>query len=217
MNNRTYLMPGLAGWTFKTSDTGYGLWSANDGPGVAVTADMPATEISERVKALIWFNFKVSREVSEAAAKAVLIIDWQAMIREAGTDVQHQTPSLPGWTLRISDVSAGLWHISGAVVQITEDAPISEIAEGVRRVLQHSLPQVEIDVQVDEVMRIDFKALITNAWTAKVAPLLDGCTADNTALVNEICADVRLLVSFQKSDNTELGNEICALVRKIAE
>ena len=214
MNNRTYLIPGLKDWTFKTSDTGYGLWSSNNGPGVAVTADMPATEIAERVKAVIWFSFKVPREVSEAAAKAVLIIDWQAMIREAGTDVQHQSLSLPGWTLRISDLGSGLWYSSGAGVPLIADTPMSEITEGVRLVL-HSLPLVEINATVREVMRIDFKALISNAWAPRPAPLLDGCTADNTALIESICADVRLLALMQKADSAALGNEICTLVRKL--
>ena len=73
-----------------------------------------------------------------------------------------------------------------------------------------------IDVQVDEVMRIDFKKLITNAWAPRVAPLLDGFTADNTALINEICADVKLLALLQKEDNTALVEMIHALVNELA-
>ena len=213
MNNRTYLIPGLRGWTFKTSDTGSGLLSGNGGPGVTVTAGMPVTDIAEQVKSTLWLRSRMSDEVATAAAKAVLIIDWQAMLNEAGTDVQHQTPSLPEWTLRISDVSAGLWHSSGEGVMLTVNTPIQEIADGVRLVLQHSLPPVEIDVQVDEVMRIDFARLIKNAWTPRVAPLLAGCTADNSTLIESICADVVLLASMQKGDNTALGNEICALIK----
>ena len=213
MNNRTYLIPGLKNWTFKTSDTGSGLLSGNGGPGVTVTAGMPVTDIAEQVKSTLWLRSRMTDEAATATAKAVLIIDWQAMIRDAGTDVQHQTPSLPGWTLKISDVSAGLWHSGGACVPITADTPASEIADGVRRVLQHSLPPVEIDAQVDEVMRIDFKKLITNAWAPRVAPLLAGCTADNSALIESICADVRLLAAMQQNDSTAMGNEICALIK----
>ena len=216
MNNRIYLIPGLQGWTFKTSDTGYELSTGLGGLGVVVTPDTPVSEIEARVKGVLWLRFRMTDEVATATAKAVLIIDWQAMINEAGTDVQHQTPSLPGWTLKISDVSAGMWHSGGACVPITADTPASEIADGVRRVLQHSLPPVEIDVQVDEVMRIDFKKLITNAWAPKVAPLLAGFTADNSALINEICADVKLLAAMQQNDSTALGNEICALIRTLA-
>ena len=216
MNNRTYLIPGLRGWTFKTSDTGSGLLSGNGGPGVTVTAGMPVTDIAEQVKSTLWLRSRMSDEVATAAAKAVLIIDWQAMLNEAGTDVQHQTPSLPEWTLRISDVSAGLWHSSGEGVMLTVNTPVSVIAEGVRLVLRHSLPPVEVDVQVDEVMRIDFAKLIANAWAPRVAPLLEGCTADNSALIESICADVKLLAAMQNADSTAQGNEICALVRTLA-
>ena len=213
MNQRTYIIPGLKNWTFKTSSTGSGLLSGNGGPGVTVTSGMPVTDIAEQVKSTLWLRSRMTDEVATSTSKAVLIIDWQAMINEAGTDVQHQSPALPGWTLKISDARAGLWHSSGACIQISVDTTMPEIADGVRRVLQHSLPPVEIDAQVDEVMRIDFKKLITNAWAPKVAPLLAGFTADNTALINEICADVKLLASMQQNDSTALGNEICALIK----
>ena len=216
MNNRTYLIPGLRNWTFKTSDTGYGLWSGLGTPGVVVTLAMPATLIAARVQEVLWLNFHMSGEAAEMASKAALKVDWQTMMREAGTDVQHQSPSLPGWTLKISDLGSGLWYSSGAGVQITADTPKSEIVDGVRRILQHSLPQVEIDVQVDEVMRIDFAELITNAWAPRVAPLLENTTADNTTLIESICADVMLLAKMQNADSTAQGNEICALLRKLA-
>lgn len=216
MNDRTYTIPGLKDWTFKTSDTGYGLWSGSGGPGVSVTSDMPVTEIAERVKSVLWMRSGMSDEAAETAAKAVLIVDWQAMIQEAGTDVQHQSPSLPGWTLKISDLGSGLWYSSGAGVQITADTPMQEIVEGVRRVLQYSSTPEEIEAAVQEVMRIDFKALISNAWAPKVAPLLENFTADNTALIESICADVRLLATQQNADNKALSDEICALVRKLA-
>ena len=216
MNNRTYIIPGLKNWTFKTSDTGYGLWSGLGNPGVVVTADMPSIVIAARVQEILWLTFNMSGAAAEVASKAALKVDWQAMIQEAGTDVQHQTPGLPGWTLKISDLGSGLWYSSGAVVQLTADTPRSEIADGVQRILQSSLPSVEIDVQVDEVMRIDFKKLITNAWAPKVAPLLDGCVADNSSLVNEICADVKLLALLQKGDNTALVEMILALVNELA-
>ena len=217
MNDRTYIIPGLKGWTFRTSDTGSGLLSGNGGPGITVTAGMTPAEIAEQVKSTLWLRSRMTDEAATDTAKAVLIIDWQAMIREAGTEVQHQTPSLPGWTLKISDLGTWLWHIDGAGVPITADTPMSEITDGVRRVLLPILPPVEIDVQVDEVMRIDFRALILSAWEPRAATLLDGFTADNSALIESICADVLLLVSFQKPDSTVRGNEICALVRKIAE
>lgn len=215
MNNRTYIIPGLDGWTFKTSAYGYGLWSGNGGPGVAVTLETPAAEIAERVKSILWLHSRMSDETAEAGAKAILIVDWQAMIREAGTDVQHQTPSLPGWTLKISDLGSGLWHSSGAGVQLTADTPMSEIVDGVRRALQHSLPPVEIDVQVDEVTRIDFKALISSAWAPRVALLLEGCVADNTALIESICADVMLLALLQNADNAAEVEMIIALVKEL--
>ena len=216
MNNRTYLIPGLRGWTFKTSDTSFGLWSGSGGPGVAVAADMSAAEIAERVKGIFWLNYKLSNEAAEKASKAALIVDWQAMIQEAGTEVQHQTPALPGWTLKISDLASALWYSNEASIQLTADTPMSEITEGVRRILlQYGLPPVEVDVQVDEFMRIDFKALIMNAWTPKVAPLLEGSVADNTALTNEICVMVKLLAALQKSNNITLVNEICALINKL--
>ena len=216
MNKRTYLIPGLKNWTFETSDTGYGLWSGNGGPGVAVTSSMPKAEIAERVKGILWMRFGMSDEAAEAGAKATLKVDWQAMIREAGTDVQHQTPCLPGWTLKISDLGSGLWYRNGSGVQLNTDTPVSEIAEGIRRVLQPIVPPVGIDVQANEVMQIDFKALILNAWAPRVAPLLEGCAADNTALIEAICVDVRLLVSLQNADSTALGNEICALLKQLA-
>ena len=176
MNNRTYTIPGLAGWTFKTSAYGYGLWSANNGPGVAMTSETTAAQIAERVKDTLRLGFGASDDVAEAAAKAILAVDWQTMIRESGTDVQHQTPSLPGWTLRISDLGSGLWYRNGAGVQLTADTSMQEIVDGVRRVLQDSLPPVEIDFQVDEFTRIDFKNLILNAWAPRPAPLLENIT-----------------------------------------
>ena len=213
MNNRTYLIPGLRGWTFKTSDTGYELATELGGMGVVVTPDTPVTEIEARVKGVLWLRFRMSDAAAEKAAKAVLIIDWQAMIRDAGTDVQHQSPSLPGWTLKISDSSSDMWHFSGSCVSITIDTQVSEIAEGVRQILQHNLTAGEVDAAVNEVMRIDFAKLITNAWAPKVAPLLEGCTADNSAFIESICADVRLLAAMQSADSTALGNEICALIK----
>lgn len=215
MNDRTYLIPGLIGWTFKTSAYGLGLWSPNGGPGITVTAEMPAAEIAERVKGLIWFNFKVPREVSEAAAKSVLMIDWQTMIQEAGQDVQHQSPALPGWTLKISDLGSGIWYSNGSGVQLTADTSQEEIAAGVRATLQYSLTAEEIQAQVEEFQRIDFKSLILNAWAPQPAPLLEGFTADNSALVKTICADIQLLSLMQKSNDQRLVNEICVLIRKI--
>ena len=216
MNQRTYIIPGLKSWIFKTSTTGYELYSELGGLGVVVTPDTLITEIASRVKGVLWLRFRMTDEAAEKAAKAVLIIDWQAMIQEAGTNIQHQSPSLPGWTLKISDSNAGLWHSSGEKIYFTADTPPSEIADGVRRVLQHSSSPAETDAAVNEVMRIDFKNLITNAWAPKVAPLLAGCTADNTALIEAICADVRLLASMQRTDSTAQGNEICALVSTLA-
>ena len=213
MNQRKYIIPGLKGWTFSTSDTGSGLLSGNGGPGVTVTAGMPVTDIAEQVKSTLWLRSRMTDEAATAAAKAVLIIDWQAMIQEAGTDVQHQTPALPGWTLKISDSESWLWHSSGAGFNFAVDTPVLEIAEDVRLVLQHSLSPAEMNATVNEVMRIDFKKLITNAWTPKVAPLLEGCTADNSTLIESICADVVLLAKMQKTDSTTLGDEICAIIK----
>ena len=213
MNNRKYLIPGLVGWTFKTSTTSYELYSELGGLGVVVTPDTPVSEIASRVKGVLWLRFRMTDEAAEKAAKAVLIVDWQAMIQEAGTAVQHQSSNLPGWTLTISDSGAWLRYSNDMGVPLTTDTPASVIADGVRRVLQHSLPPVEIDAQVDEVMRIDFARLIKNAWAPKVAPLLAGFTADNSALINEICADVKLLAAMQSADSTAMGNEICALIK----
>ena len=215
MNNRTYLIPGLKSWIFTTSSTGSGLLSGNGGPGVTVTSAMPVTDIAEQVKSTLWLRSRMTDEVATSTAKAVLIVDWQSMIQEAGTDVQHQTPSLPGWTLRISDVSAGLWHSSGGVVHLRADTSMQKIIVGVRRTLHFSATPEEIEGVVQEVMRIDFAKLITNAWAPRVAPLLEGCTADNSALISSICADVMLLAKMQKANNTALGNEICALVKKL--
>ena len=216
MNNRIYLIPGVIGWTFKTSDTECTLCYAQGGPSVPISPDFSAKDIASRAQIVLCFSFHESVEASGIATEGMLKIDWQAMIREAGTDVQHQSPGLPGWTLKISDLGTWLWHIAGAGVPITEDTPISEIADAVRRVLLPILPPVEIDVQVDEVMQIDFRALILNAWAPRAAPLLEGCTADNTAFVESICADVRQLVLMQNADSTALGNEICALVKTLA-
>ena len=213
MNQRKYIIPGLKGWTFSTSDTGSGLLSGNGGPGVTVTAGMPVTDIAEQVKSTLWLRSRMSDEVATATAKAVLIIDWQAMIQEAGTEVQHQTPGLPGWTLKISDSGSGLWHSSGWCVPITADTQASEIADGVRSILQYGAAPDETDAAVDEIMRIDFKKLITNAWAPRVAPLLAGCTADNTAFIESVCSDVRLLASMQQTDSTARGDEICALIK----
>ena len=88
MNNRNYLIPGLKEWRFETSDAGYKLWSGRRGYGVDVTADMPAQEIANRVTAMLWFELKLPREVAKTAEKPMLRVDWQAMIKEAGTDVQ---------------------------------------------------------------------------------------------------------------------------------
>lgn len=216
MNNRIYLIPGLNGWTFKTADTGYGLWSPGGGPGVSVTSDMSATEIADRVKGIFWLNLKLSNEASEEAAKPALKVDWQAMIRESGTDVQHQSPSLPGWTLKISDWGSGLWYSSGAGIQITVDTPVQDIANGVRRVLQPILPPVDIDLQVDVILSIDFRALITNAWAPRVAPLLEGFKADNSALVEAICADVRLFAILQRIDNPKKVEAVISLLKEMA-
>ena len=89
------------------------------------------------------------------------------------------------------------------------------ITDGVRRILQDSLSPVEIDVQVGEVARIDFRALILNAWTPRAAPLLEGFTANNSVFIEAICADVRQLAILQKDDSTAVADEICALVKKL--
>lgn len=218
MNNRTFLIPGFINWTFKTSDTGCGLYPPATviDPGLVVTADTPVLEIFSYAQITLWLKFHMSGVEAEKASKAIYSFDWPAMIREAGTDVQHQSPSLPDWTLKISDSGSGLWHSSGASVPVTADTPVQEIADGVRRVLLQSLVPVEVDVQVDEVMRIDFAKLILNAWSPRAAPLLEGFTADNSAFVEAICADVRQLAVLKKDDSTATADEVCALLKTLA-
>lgn len=216
MNNRTYLLPGFKSWTFKTSDSGCGLHPPTSDTAFLVTADTPVLEISSYVENILWLKFRLQGDAAKTAAKAICSFDWQEMIREAGTDVQHQTPSLPDWTLKISDSGAGLWHNSGASIQITADTSMQVITDGVRQVLQDSLQPMEIEVQVAEIVRIDFRALILNAWRPKVAPLLAGFTADNSAFADAICADVRQLAILQADDSTEIANAICELVKKLA-
>ena len=216
MNQRTYIIPGLKDVIVKTSDTECGVWFGEKGQGFVLNPVWPAQEIANRIKSVLWFDFGASEKVKNAAHIAALRVDWQAMIKEAGTDVQHTSPSLPGWTLKISDANAVLLHIDGASVRLTADTPAQEITDGVRRVLQHSSTPAEIDAVVDIFEQIDFKKLISSAWVTKFAPLIDGFEADNTALIESICEDVRLLALLQKGDNTALVEMIHALVNELA-
>ena len=167
MNNRTYLLPGFRDWTFKTSDASCGLYPPTSDPAFSVTADTPVLEISSYVENILWLKFRMQGDAAKTAAKAIYSFDWQAMVREAGTDVQHQSPSLPGWTLTISDLGSGLSHISGIGIQLTADTPMQEIADCVRHAMQHGATPEETEAAVHEVMRIDFRSLILNAWAPR--------------------------------------------------
>ena len=216
MNNRTYTIPGLKDVIVKTSDAECGIWFGEKGQGFVLNPVWPAQEIANRVKSVLWFDFGASEKVKNAAHKAALRVDWQAIKSQAGTDVQHTSPSLPGWTLKISDANAVLWHIDGASVRLTADTSMPEITDGVRRVLQHSSTPAEIDAVVDIFEQIDFKRLISIAWVTKFAPLIDDFESDNSALVASICEDVRMLAILQKGDNTALVEMIHALVNELA-
>ena len=216
MNNRTYTIPGLKDVIVKTSDTECGVWFGAKGQGFVLDPVWPAQEIANRVKSVLWFDFGASEKVKNEAHKAALRVDWQAIKSQAGTDVQHTSPSLPGWTLKISDSGTDLWHSSGAGMHLTADTPMQKITADVRSVLHFDSTPAEIDAVVDIFEKIDFKRLISIAWDTKFTPLIEGFTADNADLIEEICADVRTLAVLQKSDSTAQGNEICALVKKLA-
>ena len=217
MNDRTYKIPGLKGWTFKTSDKGYKLSVGNRGHNAEVTSSTPVSEIAERVKSVMWFGLQTSREVADEARKAVFRVDWQKMMAEAGTDIEHQSPSLPGWLLKISDSNAVLSYYGSEVVKITTNTSMREITDGIRKVLQGSSTPEEIEAVVQIFTPIDFRALILNSWVPKFAPLLDNFEVDNTDLIKSICDDVELLAILQKVKSTELVDEICTLVEKLAK
>ena len=215
MNERKYTIPGLKDVIVKTSDTECGIWFGLKGQGFVLNPVWPAQEIANRVKSVLWFDFSASEKVKNAAHKAALRVDWQAIKSQAGTDVQHTSPSLPSWTLKISDANAVLLHSDGASVRLTADTPMPEIIEGVRRVLQPISTSQEIDAVVQTFSQIDFKRLISSAWVTKFAPLIDDFESDNSALVASICEDVRMLAVLQKSDNTALVEMIHALVNEL--
>lgn len=214
MNSRTYTIPGLKGWIFKTSTTGCGLWFGNKDREIKVTSAMSTEEIAERVKEVFWFTLRATREATDEAIKTILRVDWQAIISEAGSSVQHQSNELPGWTLKISTEGSGLWHSSGSSVPITADTSMREIKEGVRRVLKDNSTLAETEEAVRVIMQVDFRSLILNAWNPRFAPLIADFKVDNTALIESICNDVKLLALLQKAD-TSLADEICALVKKL--
>lgn len=215
MNNRIYIIPSLTGWTFRTSSEGYGLWSGNGGPGVSVTSETSVTEIAERVKGILWLHSRMSNEDAESISKEILKLDFKTMIQESGTDIQHQSPRLPGWLLKISDYGSGLWYKNGSGVQLTSDTTMTEIIAGVRLTLKYSATTEETEYVVQEMMKIDFKSLILNAFLPRAALLLENCKANNTALIESICSDIKLLAVLQNSNNKALVDEICDLVKNL--
>lgn len=216
MNTRTYLIPGLKGVIVKTSDTECGVWFGSKGQGFVLDPVWPIQEIANRVKSFLWFNFDATEKEKSAVELAVFRVDWEAIKSQAGTDVQHTSPSLPGWTLKISDSDSAICYSSGASLRITADTPTADIVEGVQRILQPHLPPVEIDAQADVFAQIDFRRLILTAWAPRFTPLIEGFTADNAELVESICADVRLLALLQKADNLAEVDSICALVKQLS-
>ena len=80
MSELKYTLPGLDAWTFKTSGYGGMLWHRG-GAGVEVNGFMTSEQIAEQVKAVLRQTV-VEPDVAaeEAAAQAVMLIDWQAML-----------------------------------------------------------------------------------------------------------------------------------------
>ena len=80
MSDRKYNLPGLDDWIFSVSDYGPMLWHRG-GAGVSVTGVMQPEQIAEQVKNILrQTSWTPDEAVIEAAAQAVLNIDWHALL-----------------------------------------------------------------------------------------------------------------------------------------
>ena len=86
MSDRKYTIFGLDGWTFKASSA-YGtyLWSPG-GAGIPLTNAMTASDIANSVKGILRQSvLEPDFEAEDAAAQAIMNVDWQAMMHPPET------------------------------------------------------------------------------------------------------------------------------------
>ena len=96
MSERKYTIQNLDGWTFKTSAS-YGtyLWSPG-GAGIPLNSAMTATDIANSVKNILrQSGLEPDFEAEDAAARAVMNVDWQAMMHPPETLVAPLLNAVP--------------------------------------------------------------------------------------------------------------------------
>ena len=96
MSDKKYTIPNLDGWTFKVSAS-YGtyLWSPG-GAGIPFTSAMTATDIADSVKNILRQSvLKPDLDAEDAAAQAIMNVDWQALMHPPETLVAPLLNAVP--------------------------------------------------------------------------------------------------------------------------
>ena len=119
MSDRKYTIPNLDGWTFKKSDA-YGayLWSPG-GAGIPFVSAMTATYIADSVKNILRQSvLEPDFEAEDAAAQAIMNVDWQAMMHPPDTLVAPLLNAVPVAAVRKEDNAALVQMIHALVNEL---------------------------------------------------------------------------------------------------